>query len=295
MNTARELAYAKVNLFLDIVARREDGFHDVSTVMHPISLHDELIIKIKPSKTRSIKMYVQGAVRVPVDSRNLAYRAVELYMSYLGVYGAVEIQLEKNIPVAAGLAGGSADAAAALRAMNRLYKKALSQRILLNLAETLGSDVPFCLLMQTAMCQGRGEVMTPVVVNRTLHFVIAIANEYVSTPKAYEALDKLYSDFDGSVPFGKGDIVPSLLNFLYYPTANYPLTLYNIFEDAVLPICEGAKKIREALGALSPMGVLMSGSGPSVYAIFEDEFQAKEAVEQINKMGYHAYYATSKE
>ena len=153
MNTAKEMAYAKINMFLDVISRRADGFHDLHTVMHQITLHDELTIHLKASKVRTIRMFVDGAVHVPVDNRNLAYRAVELYMSHLGVNGAVEIYLKKNIPVGAGLGGGSADAAAALRAMNRLYKRALSPATLLHLAQTLGSDVPFCLFSKTAHLQ----------------------------------------------------------------------------------------------------------------------------------------------
>ena len=295
MNTVKEMAYAKINLFLDITSRRDDGYHNIKTVMHHISLCDELTIRFCPSKIRSIKMFVEGAVHVPVDNKNLAYRAVELYMSHLGVTGAVEIHLKKNIPVGAGLGGGSADAAAALRAMNRIFKRALAPSTLLNLAEMLGSDVPFCLSMKTAYCSGRGEVMTPVSVPKTFHFVIAVANEFVSTPKAYEALDMQYANFDGSVPFGRENLLPKLLNQLFYATTKEKLVLYNIFEDAILPMCKGATNIKEILSSFSPLGVLMSGSGPAVYAAFESITPALQAQQALNNAGYRAFYAISKQ
>ncbi len=295
MNTVKEVAYAKINLFLDVSSRREDGFHNLHTVMHHISLCDELTIYLRPSKTTSIKMFVEGAVHVPVDNKNLAYRAVELYMTHLGVNGAIEIHLKKNIPVGAGLGGGSADAAAALRAMNRLYKRALSPSTLLSLAQTLGSDVPFCLNMKTAYCSGRGEIMTPIVVPKTFHFVIAIANEFISTPKAYEALDIKYSNFDGSVPYGCDNVLPKLLNYVFYPTTKEKLLLYNIFEDAVLPLCKGAQAIKKTLLSFSPLGVLMSGSGPAIYAVFESMAYAIQAKDALLAAGYRAFYATSRE
>lgn len=295
MNTIKEMAYAKINLFLDVTSRRPDGFHDLHTVMHHISLSDELIIHRCPAKTRSIKMFVDGAVHVPVDSKNLAYRAAELYMSHLGVNGAIEIHLKKNIPVGAGLGGGSADAAATLRAMNRLYKRALSPSTLTELAKTLGSDVPFCLNMKSAYCSGRGEIMTPIVVPKTFHFVIGIADEFVSTPKAYEALDEMYANFDGSIPFGSESVLPKLLNYLFYAGTREKLQLYNIFEDAVLPMCKGAKKIKTILQSFKPLGVLMSGSGPAVYAVFESIGPAYEARDTLQRAGYHAFYAISKD
>ena len=240
-------------------------------------------------------MFVEGAVHVPVDNKNLAYKAVELYMSHLGVCGMVDIYLKKNIPVGAGLGGGSADAAAALRAMNRLYKRALSPSTLMSLAETLGSDVPFCLSMKTAFCSGRGEVMTPIAVPKVFHFVIAIGNEFISTPKAYEALDRRYSDFDGTVPFGKEDILLDLLNTVFYAGVTKKMPLYNIFEDAVLPLCKGATSIREALLDFSPLGVLMSGSGPAVYAVFDQITPALMARDALLEKGYRAFHAISKE
>ena len=295
MNTVKEMAYAKINLFLDVTSRREDGFHNLRTVMHTISLCDELTIHRSPSNRRSIKILVDGEIHVPVSSKNLAYQAVELYMTHIDVHDAIEIHLKKNIPVGAGLGGGSADAAAALRAMNRLYKRALSQATLLSLAQKLGSDVPFCLTMKTAYCTGRGEVMTPIAAPKAFHFVIAIADEFVSTPEAFEMLDKKYSYFDGTVPFGCDSILPKLLNYIFYPATREKLLLYNVFEDAVLPLCKGAKNIKKKLQSFSPLGTLMSGSGPAVYAVFESPSQAMVARDALLADGYHAFYATSRE
>ncbi len=290
MNTVKELAYAKVNLFLDIQSRRDDGFHDIVTLMQPITLADEVTVSQKPSSKKEIRMFVEGAMHVPVDGRNLAYRAAELYMDYVGVVASVHIHLKKNIPVAAGLAGGSSDAAATLRAMNRLYKKALTQKALLKLAEKLGSDVPFCFMSKPALCEGRGELMRPISVRRTMHMVVSIANEYISTPAAYGALDTMYSNFDGGKPFGNINLLPPLLSYLSCESETLPL-LYNIFEDAVLPLCSGAKNIRTAMQTFGARMVLMSGSGPSVYGIFDSEEQAIRAKEELQKEGCRAFYA----
>ena len=292
MNTVKETANAKVNLFLDVLSKREDGFHEIRTLMHPITLADQLTVSLQEAKQTQITMRLTGNVHVPVDERNLAYRAAKLFLEYLGKNAAVEICLKKNIPVAAGLAGGSADAAATLRAMNRLFKRPLSNKVLLSLAEQLGSDVPFCLRGVSAICEGRGEIMKPVHLRRRMYFVIALGNEYVSTPKAYAALDECYHNFDGTVAFGNADALSSLLSSLEAEDA--PLApLYNIFEQSVLPLCPKAKKIRERMQALCAQGVLMSGSGPSVFGIFKTQEQAKNAHSVLRDEGYRAFLATS--
>lgn len=292
MNTVKEIAYAKVNLFLDIVKKREDGFHEICTMMHPITLFDEVAVSIEEAKQTQICMRVDGGVHVPTDERNLAFRAAKIYLEYIGKNASVEIRLRKNIPVAAGLAGGSADAAATLRAMNRLFKKALTQKTLLALAATLGSDVPFCLSGISAICEGRGEIMVPFEMHRRLYFVVAVGNEYVSTPKAYGALDALYHDFDGTVPFGSEEALARLSEYLSGKSEHIP-ELYNIFEAAVLPICPQAQQIRKRMKELSAVAALMSGSGPSVFGIFKCASDASAAQAALAAEGYRAFAAAS--
>ena len=202
MIAVKEKAYAKINLFLDVINKRDDGFHDVKTVMHTVSLCDDVTVFYTPSDKRSIRVSVDGNKYLPQDSRNLAYRAAQLYLDKCAISANVDIKLKKRIPVAAGLAGGSSDAAAVLRAMNKANKRLLTDKALAEISSELGSDVPYCLMGKTALCEGRGEIMTRLPDVSVGYAVIAIADEFVSTPKAYGALDSVYSDFDGSVKTG---------------------------------------------------------------------------------------------
>ena len=246
MTSVKEHAYAKINLYLDVLARREDGFHDIKTVMHTVSLSDELTVSVKPSRTREIRIQLAGNSKLPQDSRNLAYRAAELFMDATLITADVTVRLNKQIPISAGLAGGSADAAAVLRAMNRLFKKPLTEKRLLELAATLGSDVPFCLLGGTALCLGRGERITRLPSSLSLHTVIAIADEHVSTPSAYASLDTIYSNFEGERKDYPEEYFEAVMESLKSGRLS-DAKMYNIFENAVFPICFGAERIKAKL------------------------------------------------
>ena len=272
-----EKAYAKINLYLNVTAKRPDGFHEIETVMQTVSLCDELAVSLTPRDRAEVKLSVCGA-DLPTDKSNIVTRAAELYLARSGKVGRIDISLVKRIPIAAGLAGGSADAAATLRAMNRLFNDYFSDSELLELAAELGSDVPFCLHGGCAVCRGRGEIIEPLSAYRDLHLVIAIADgEQVSTPLAYRALDAMYSDFDGSI---KND-APAISE------------LYNIFENAVFATCSMAELLKERILALDATASLMSGSGPSVFGIFDSEAAAKTAADMISADGARAYYARS--
>ena len=285
-----ELANAKVNLYLDVVSRRPDGFHNIKTVMHSVSLFDTLTVSAVEDGVTSLTLEVVGTPELAGEN-NLAARAAYAYLSAAGISARVHIRLEKNIPIAAGLAGGSTDAAAVLRALNRSFGFPLTAAELSSIAATLGSDVPFCLLGGTVLCEGRGEVMRPIHAPRPMNFVIAVAEESVSTPAAYSALDSLYSDFDGSVPHGGAMEYDALSAFL--AGAPLPDKLYNVFEDAVLPECNGAREIKAAMLRFGAVAALMSGSGPSVFGIFEDADVAEECRNKLVGLGYRAYVAHS--
>lgn len=274
MSTVIEKAYAKVNLFLDVISRRADGFHDIKTVMHSISLCDEIEPSIEPSDVTAVALS-SNTYGVPTDEKNLAVRAAIEYLKAADTTARVMINLTKNIPVAAGLAGGSSDAAATLRAMNKIFGK-FTQDELLKIASTLGSDVPYCLVGGTALCEGRGEIITPISDVLPRHFVIAIGEGRVSTPWAYSRLDEIYSNFDGSVKSG-GNIQ----------------TLYNIFESAVIPEIPEIETIKSRLADMGASGALMSGSGPSVFGIFDTPEAAKAARDALVSDGFSAFYATS--
>lgn len=292
MRVVKERANAKINLFLDVVSRRDDGFHDIKTVMHSVSLYDDITVSYIPAKSTSVRMTVYGAKYLPTDEKNLAVKAALLYLKRAGITASVEIKLEKRIPVAAGLAGGSSDAAAVLRAMNRLTGKLFSERILYKLAEELGSDIPYCLYGKTALCEGRGEIITKLPDILDLNVVIAISSERVSTPNAYSKLDELYSNFDGSRSTG-GEEAFLKFNSQISGEALSGDCLFNVFEDAVLSECVGAASIKKRLVELGASGVLMSGSGPSVFGIFKTPEAALFAAQSLKNENVKAYAAKS--
>ncbi len=292
MIAVKEKAYAKINLFLDVVSKREDGFHEIKTVMHTVSLCDEVTLFYTPSDKTNIRVSVDGNKFLPQDSRNLAYRAAQLYLDKCALTASVDIKLKKRIPVAAGLAGGSSDAAAVLRAMNRSNRRLLTDKALSELSAELGSDVPYCLMGKTALCEGRGEKMTRLPDVYLGYAVIAIADEFVSTPKAYAALDGVFSDFDGTVKTGGNEKFPILKSAINEGKIDIK-GLFNVFERAVLSDCPKATEIKAELLSLGAKAALMSGSGPSVFGIFDTLSKAELAKEALLNKGFGAFVVHS--
>ena len=271
--TVRETAYAKVNLFLDVVARRDDCFHDIKSVMHTVSLADYLTISAETSDETNVNLTtnIEG---LSVGEDNLICRAANSYLTRFGINARVDIALEKHIPIGAGLGGGSTDAAATLRGLRRIFGLGTDSE-LLQICESLGSDVPFCFIGGTAICTGRGERMERCE-SPDYHFVIAIGEERISTPKAYAALDRKYMNFtpDGYIP--REDVSE----------------LYNIFESVT--DIDDVRYIKEIMTKNGAEAVLMSGSGPSVFGTFESEDQAKLACNALKAASYTAFVARSK-
>ncbi len=292
MRSIKEFAFAKINLYLSVTSKREDGFHGIDTVMHTVSLCDELTITLAGNGKRAVRLSIDGGKWLPTDGKNIAYAAAMLFMERASINAEIHIKLVKRIPVAAGLAGGSADAAAVLRGMNRLFGRPLTEKVLLTLAAELGSDVPYCLLGGTALCAGRGEKITRLPDKLDLYTVIAVAGEHISTPAAYSMLDALYSDFDGTVQDKSGNALADLLSSINSGTLSVD-RLYNIFEEAVLPTCPGAVGIKSRLSELGADHVMMSGSGPSVFAIFKTREMAKAAAMELCSIGINAHFAES--
>ena len=290
MRAVKEKAYAKINLHLECVARREDGYHDIRSIMHSLSLSDEVTVVLCGTDKRAIRVQLSGNLRLPTDRKNLVYMAAEMFLTRMAINADILIKLDKHIPVAAGLGGGSSDAAATLRALNRLFGRPCTDRALLAMAADLGSDVPYCFLGGTALCEGRGERMTRLSSAHRHHAVIAISDEHISTPAAYAALDAAYSNFDGSVPHKADDAFEALTSYL--AGGDMPNSLYNVFESVVLRECPGAAHIKAKLTELGARISLMSGSGPSVFGIFDTEDAARAAAEALRQEGMRAYYAT---
>ena len=290
MTAFKEKAYAKINLHLDVVKKRDDGFHEIKTVMHTVSLFDSITVATAPSRELVIKLSVDGVNFLPTDSKNLAFKAAKIFFDTLGATAEVNIKLVKRIPISAGLAGGSSDAAAVLRALNKLYKRPFTTKALMKMGAELGSDVPYCIIGKTALCEGRGEKITRLQSFVKWNFVVASALERVSTPMAYAGLDTIYNDFidyDSSAGDKALERILSLLGENKAPDGE----LYNIFEAPVFEKCPKSKKLKSEMLALGAKNAMMSGSGPSVFGIFETEDEAKDAKEKLMSLGYRAYFA----
>lgn len=290
MISVKEKAYAKINLYLDVLAKRDDGFHDIKTVMHTVSLSDDISVSVKRTCRPSVRLEIIGHGNLPADSSNLAVRAAELFLSSMLISAEVNIRLVKRIPVAAGLAGGSSDAAAVLRALNKAFGHPITEKRLLSLAAELGSDVPYCLLGGTALCLGRGEKIERLPEKLDLELVIAICDEHVSTPAAYSELDRLYSDFKHPKADSSDCFYDAIIHSVHTGEL-IDVSLYNIFENAIFPTYNRAERTKAKMLELGATHALMSGSGPSVFGIFPDRASAERARDHFIKLGIRAYYA----
>lgn len=278
-----EKAYAKINLFLNIIARRSDGYHDIESLMHSVSLHDVIKIEVKKHDTLRINVKT-NAPELSDEKNNLVYIAAQKYAARYSVTDEILISLEKNIPIGAGLGGGSSDAAATLRALNKIYKKGSSDE-LLELAATVGSDVPFCLDGGTAHCLGRGEIIKPIGVKEKMFFALAIGEERISTPKAFCALDNRYVTYPNMSSVCR-DMICALSR-----GQSISDCVYNIFEE--ITDISSVSKIKENMIQRKAECALMSGSGPSVFGIFKTKADAEAAVKTLSDAGFCAYYSES--
>lgn len=260
-----EKAYAKINLFLLVGKKREDGFHEISTYMRPVSLADEIQIKINDAIETEISLTVDGNPNIPTDHSNLVYKAAVLFSNTLQKTAQIEIKLKKYIPSGAGLGGGSSDGAAVLRALNRFYDFPFSEEELTKMAAELGSDVPFFILSKPALCEGRGEKLTELHPTCTPYAVIVAGKEHSSTAAAYRLLDEWKeANLSNTVHF------PNFDNF----TAK---DVYNDFEAPISVACPSVKEHLTILKSFSPIVCAMSGSGSAVFALFETEEEAIKA------------------
>ena len=258
-------AHAKINLGLEVLGKRPDGYHEVAMIMQSVSLHDTLILSLQESDIT----LMCDRPELPCDHSNLAYRAAELLRREVGVARGVKIELNKRIPLAAGLAGGSTDAAAVLKGLNRLWGLALSPVELEQLAARLGSDVPFCLWGGTSLATGRGEILTPLPDFAGHGVVLANPSLQVSTAWVYGN----YRDAAGN----RRRDISSLRHSIEQPDFSAVAdTLFNDLETVTVPAYPQVAEIQEQLLQAGAAGVLMSGSGPTVFALTPDYASAAE-------------------
>lgn len=296
MNAVNEKAYAKINLFLDVTAKRDDGYHDIKSVMHAVTLADELTVSKSESSKLKIRLLFNGdnTDGLPHNNTNLAVKAAESFYSHLKSTADVTIRLVKKIPVAAGLGGGSSDAAAVLRALNKLHKRPFTDKYIAQIGAEIGSDVPFCVFGKTALCEGRGEKVTPLYASKCLNIVIANSGERVSTPEAYSALDAKYKDFREKDESFTSAAYAGILSGLK-GEAPMSACLFNIFEESVLGNCPLASLIKQRLLVLGAECAMMSGSGPSIFALFNSFSMAESAVRVLKADGVRAFAVRSAE
>jgi 4-diphosphocytidyl-2-C-methyl-D-erythritol kinase len=270
-------AYAKINLTLDVLGLRADGYHEVKMLMQTINLYDEL--QLQSAKADE---FTCSHSHLPMNQDNLVVKAVRLLREEFGIAEGVNIHLQKNIPMAAGLAGGSTDAAATLLALNQLWRLNLPIGRLLELSKSLGSDIPFCLIGGTAMAYGRGEKLNLMPSLKESWLVLVKPSFGVSTPTIYRQWDERQIPkkhvFTEEIVHAIGKETLSLEGLSGY--------LGNDLEAIVLPLYPEIQEIKAELQTLGALNVLMSGSGPTVYGIMTDResaFQIKEKLRRKNR------------
>ena len=268
-------AYAKINLTLDIPGVRPDGYHAISSVMAPVSLWDEITIE------KSNTLFFDCNKKELWTADNLWVRAAKLFFATVNISPSVAIYLQKNIPYPAGLGGGSADAAAVLLGLNEIYGFPLDKKILFALSEQLGSDVPFCLLAKPALCEGRGEILTPLEGVPELDIVIAIGESRLPTPAVFRSYD------NANLP-PRCDTARFLSCLTNNDKSNLVSSLGNAFEPVTDILAPETALLREKLSSLGALNSRLSGSGPSVYGVFENAEKAHLAAKALKNQGYFA-------
>ena len=265
-------AFAKLNLTLDILRRREDGYHDLQMVMQSIDLADELTI----TPTEGVGAMSTTLSYLPSDGRNLAQMAAEAFRNAAGRGGQVDISIVKRIPVCAGMAGGSSDAAAVLRAMNELTGAGYTPAELAKIGEAVGSDVPYCVVGGTALAEGRGERLTPLPPLPPCHVVVCKPPFPISTPQLFSRVDMRKiarrPDTEGMLAaLAAGDLT------------GVARRMYNVFEDVLEPRRQAEiSAIKAALIDCGALGAAMTGSGPTVFGLFDDPAAAESARAQLS-------------
>ena len=272
MNIYQMKAYAKINLGLDVIGKLENGYHEVKMVMQTVGIYDELSFE----KAESGITVTTDSGELPTNEDNLIYKAAKLMWETYGIQGGIRIHLKKNIPIAAGMAGGSTDAAATLKGINRLYDLDCSLKELMELGVKIGADVPYCVMGGTALAEGIGEKLTALPAAPECYLLVAKPDISVSTRYVYEHLDAEgtleHPDIDGMVRAIEEGSMQGILN-----------RLGNVLESVTIKAYPVIDTIKNRMKELGAVGSLMSGSGPTVFGVFLEESRAQDAYEKIKE------------
>lgn len=267
-------AYAKINLGLDVIRRRPDGYHEVKMIMQTVGIYDVLTFR-KSKGGISISLDKE---ELPAGRENLIYKAADLIMKEYGIREGVSVFLEKNIPIAAGMAGGSTDAAAVFHGMNELFDLSMNLEDMKKLGVKIGADVPYCILGGTALAEGIGEILTPLPAPPAAYLLIAKPDINVSTKFVYENLHadtlKYHPDIDGMAAALKQGELKGVTD-----------RMGNVLETVTVREYPVISRIKEEMQKGGAENSLMSGSGPTVFGIYKEKERAEEVLEEISRQG----------
>ena len=286
MNSISLKSRAKINLSIDVIGKREDGYHIVEMIMQTIDLYDD--IKLKELEEDNIIIKSECSY-IPLNEDNIVYKAAKLIKEKMDIKKGIEIFIKKNIPVAAGMAGGSSNAAAVLVGLNELWKLGLSKDELRDLGLKLGADVPFCIEGGTALAEGIGEKQTNIKgINKDVNILVCKPDIFVSTKEVYQSLDikNIEKRPDNKLLKEKlkNDDIVSVSN-----------NMVNVLEEVTSKKYSDIKVIEDIIAKNGAMGTMMSGSGPTVFGFFDNEEKAKRARVELLENYSQVYVVTSSE
>ena len=266
-------ALAKINLGLDVIRKREDGYHEVRMIMQTINMYDQLEIDIKEEPGISITTNLPF---IPTNENNLVYKAAKLLMDEFHIEKGITVELQKFIPVAAGMAGGRSDAAATMIGMNRLFGLGLTVRQLMERSVSIGADVPYCLLRGTALAEGIGEKLRPLPPCPNCYVLIGKPSISVSTKFVYEKLDA------GNIE-EHPDIDRILEGLQWHNLNKISENMGNVLESVTIPAYPIIEEIKNHMKEHGAVNAMMSGSGPTVFGLFDDKMVAERACEALRE------------
>ena len=273
MDKIKLKALGKINLGLDVLGRRPNGYHDVRMVMQTVYLYDQILLEKTDKEGISLKT---NLFYLPVNENNLAYREAKMLIDEFAIKEGVHISLEKHIPVAAGMAGGSSNAAAVLYGMNRLFQLGLTDQELMERGVKLGADVPYCIMRGTVLAEGIGEELTPLPAMPKCHVLLAKPPISVSTQKVYEKLDAQevtkHPDIDGI-----------LLGLQTGDLKKITSSMGNVLENVTITEYPQIERIKDVMKEEGALNAMMSGSGPTVFGIYDDKILARRAAARIRE------------
>ena len=268
-------AYGKINIDLDVIRKREDGYHDLDMIMQTVGVYDDVIISREDgTQTYEIEVSTDADI-LPNDKGNLAFMAAKVLMEAYDIKSKVKIHINKRIPIAGGMAGGSADCAAVLRGVNKLFQLGLTDEQLQEYGVKLGADVPYCIVGGTKRAQGIGEILTDLPTPPKCYVIIAKPDAFVSTKFVYShirpAQIENHPDIDGIIESIKAGDLYGMCE-----------KIANVMEDVTIPEYPIIQKVKDILKSNGAVNALMSGSGPTVFGIYDDEEKAKQSMDALS-------------